>query len=574
MTSSSRVLRVLFLVLLLVLVPVTAAMAAEPVLRGTGIVHRDSSGQATWYGSYRTFAGSSVVGGPSHAAYCVDAGLDSPFAALFDEAPERLVEAPQAAWALHTWSRSSDPDEQAALSAFLRDHVAIPHRHAVEPLPLEDLGPRFAGAAARFTELSRDARSFAGPYSLRVDVDREDTSAEAPRPVTLSVTVVGREGLPVPDAAVDLTVRGGSAPDSTLHTGRTALAIPVEPDPGVTGLDVEVLVTDLASTEVEFHEADRRARDRTQNVVTAAPGTALHQNLFIDLEDRDTSTVVEGGAAEPIGGTEAGGEEREADAEDGAEVGGGAAGGDEPAAPRPTAARPSGTEATPVPAQTREPEASDEPVATAEPVEEPTTPEFSPTPGTSPAVTAPATSVPSVSRPVTTPTVTVPGTPAPSSPGTARPSPTRTAESSPPTPTAGATEDSSPEETTGTDAPTPSDEAPGPGTSTPVAETTPSPAHTVEPPGDGSTSETPEEAASSSAVSAVVTSSATDESVPPASSEANGATEATDATARTGDAPETGTLPRTGVGSRTLVAAALLLIGAGVAALVLSSRRR
>lgn len=528
MTSSSRVLRVLFLVLLLVLVPVTAAMAAEPVLRGTGIVHRDSSGQATWYGSYRTFAGSSVVGGPSHAAYCVDAGLDSPFAALFDEAPERLVEAPQAAWALHTWSRSSDPDEQAALSAFLRDHVAIPHRHAVEPLPLEDLGPRFAGAAARFTELSRDARSFAGPYSLRVDVDREDSSAEAPRPVTLSVTVVGREGLPVPDAAVDLTVRGGSAPDSTLHTDRTALAIPVEPDPGVTGLDVEVLVTDLASTEVEFHEADRRARDRTQNVVTAAPGTALHQNLFIDLEDRDTSTVVEGGAAEPIGGTEAEGS---------------AAGEDEPAAPRPTTARPSGTEATPEPAATREPEAtaepeaSDEPVESASPeesvpVEEPTTPEFSPTPGTSSSVTTPGTSSPSESRPVTPPAVTAP------------------------------------------EASTPSDEAPGPGTSTPVAETTPSPAHTVEPPGDGSTSETPEEAASSSAVSAVVTSSATDESVPPASSEANGATEATDATARTGDAPETGTLPRTGVGSRTLVAAALLLIGAGVAALVLSSRRR
>ncbi|RBP62747.1 LPXTG-motif cell wall-anchored protein [Brevibacterium sanguinis] len=141
-------------------------MHARSDVYGPGIWHHADEGR-TWYGAYRTF--------DDVFAYCIDAGKQSPLPEHFtDSAPKRIT-SPRTAWALHEHSGSTSADVHAALSAMARLDKAIPHDHTVPPQAPGDLGKEFAASAKQYSAITADAKRFAGPYELKVTLERIPT---------------------------------------------------------------------------------------------------------------------------------------------------------------------------------------------------------------------------------------------------------------------------------------------------------------------------------------------------------------------------------------------------------------
>ncbi|WP_349827086.1 hypothetical protein [Brevibacterium litoralis] len=556
--------------LLLVLVPVPAVLASDAGLRGTGIEYRDDRGRATWYGSYNTFAGT-IAGGRAQVAYCVDAGRGSPRAALFDAEPERLIEAPEAAWALHHWSRSTDPVEQAALSELMRTHPDIPHRHRIEPVPVAQLGPDFSEVDRALEDLRRDSRAFAGPYTLDVEVDRSAEtgtvgstdaadSTDPPGAFTLRSTVEGAGEVPVPGARIELSVTGGTVSQEAFTTGRTAASVRVVPEDPEDSVDVEVTVTDLAPQVVEFHRPDRR-RQRTQNVVAPAPQTALVQYLSVAAGTGPSVRL------SPVDDTD---ENASEDVENTGPTS------RAPTSPAPTSPEPrqspftqpprtwdSPTDSAPTPESPAPPE-SPEPSETPAPPETPATP-GPPTPRT-PGPETPEEPEPERSTPEeTTPASERPTSPPPSSPPPSSPprSPRTVPEETP--------SSTPPEEP---ERPTPSDTPPPDTPSTPPEETPTTPETTAPMPTD---SAPPEESAPVESPPSETTPGVTPETTPPpapAPTSEPTPSSAPTPTAETTEESGPGSLPITGARSVTMLVMALLLIGIGVATLIVTGRGR
>ena len=457
----------------------------------------------TWYGAYRTFS--------DRYSYCTDAGLKTPHPRFFRNAGAgKSITAARTAWALHTHRESSSAATHAALSAMVRLDEAIPHRHAIPPGHPKDLGSDFAEAAKAYTTISRDAKRYAGPYTLDVtlrdrtiraldvptgedsgrddttaasaDVTQEDSAAGVGLVMDAVVSLTSASGHEVPGHDVDLTVTGAQPAQDRVTTSDDPTTVDMLAQ-GDVPITIEVEVDGLPSSEVSYHRPSGLGSDRVQAVVTPGePVTLTAEDTWKQKEQPPRPTLPPSPPPSPL--------------------------------PVPTA---TATYSPPAP-PTQEPEPSTTPEATPPPTTTPPpaptrTPEPPRTPEASEPPEAPETEVPETETPETeAPETEVPKTEQPETeaPETTPPEETAPPEGSPP-----------PEDT----APPQEDEQPGP------------------PPQGGGEPPAPQEP------------SPPDNPVPAP------------------DGPQPETLPRTGVDATAAAGLALILVAVGTGALTLARRR-
>lgn len=402
----------------------------------------------TWYGAYRTFS--------DRYSYCTDAGLKTPHPRFFRNAGAgKSITAARTAWALGTHRESSSAATHAALSALVRLDEAIPHRHAIPPGHPKDLGSDFAEAAQTYTTINRDAKRYAGPYTLDVTLrDRtihaldapagEDPAASTGLVMDALVSLTSASGHEVPGHDVDVTVTGADPAQDRVTTGDdpTSVALLARGDAPIT---VEVEVDGLPSTEVTYHRPSGLGSDRVQAVVTPGePVTLTAEDTWKQKERPPRPTLPPSPPPSPV--------------------------------PVPTATATYSPPPTTAP-PTRSPEPS-------------TTPEVTPPPATTPPPAPTRTPetprTPEASKPPEAPETERPETEAPETEGpeTEAPETAPPEETSPPEETA-PPEDSAPPEETG---PPQEDEQPGPppqGGGEPPAPQEPSPPDSPMPAPDG-----------------------------------------------------------------------------------------
>jgi hypothetical protein len=232
----------------------------------------------TWYGAYRTFS--------DRYSYCTDAGLKTPHPRYFRNAGAgKSITAARTAWALSTHRESTSAATHAALSALVRLDEAIPHRHAIPPGHPKDLGSDFAEAAQAYTTISRDAKRYAGPYTLDVTLrDRTiraldapvgaDSTASAGLVMDAVVSLTSASGQEVPGHDVDLTVTGAEPAQDRVTTGDDPTTVDMLAK-GDAPITIEVEVDGLPSSEVAYHRPSGLGSDRVQAVVTPGEPVTL-----------------------------------------------------------------------------------------------------------------------------------------------------------------------------------------------------------------------------------------------------------------------------------------------------------
>lgn len=263
--------------------------SADDVL-GPGRWHSTAAGR-TWYGAYRTLE--------DRLAYCVDAGLRTPLPRHFPgNDPEERIEAPETAWALHTQISSVSVDVHAALSALVKLDEAIPHRHAITPQPLSELGTAFAGAAQKQEEFESRAQELAGPYTLEVELTPaagedtwESSSARAAKTAKAAISLLSASGKHLSGHTVEVTASGGQVGEHSVTTGEEPTEVEVtELEPGT--VTVEVVAGDLPATTVELHRPAGTGTDRVQSVVTAGGPVSVKAQDKLDVpEPREVEPI-------------------------------------------------------------------------------------------------------------------------------------------------------------------------------------------------------------------------------------------------------------------------------------------
>jgi hypothetical protein len=249
----------------------------EDVL-GPGRWHA-SGGDRTWYGAYRSLTDS--------LAYCVDAGLGTPYPRYFQGSEGRLIDSPGTAWALHTYSDSMKRDVHSALSAITKLDEAVPHRHAIAPRVPVDLGKGFAGAAEQFTRIRGEAQAQAGPYTLQLaltELRPETESAE------LTVSIESAAGALLPGIEVDLAADGAELGETTVGTATEPVAVPLTIGTGGI-VRIDARAEGLPATQVRFHEASGAGAKRVQNVITVGPPSAVRSSVEREYSRPSTPTV-------------------------------------------------------------------------------------------------------------------------------------------------------------------------------------------------------------------------------------------------------------------------------------------
>lgn len=274
-------------------------LSAKSQLYGPGLWHEAPEGR-TWYGAYRTF--------PDTYAYCIDAGKQSPLPENFTDAKSQTVTAPQTAWALSSYSASDSADVQAALSAIARADKRIDHDHTVPPQEPDELGKKFAGAAKKYAQITAEAKRFAGPYTLSVDLepvlempklepydkvpndakpdDGKELSLPTTNTVTLTVSLTSASGTQVPDVPIALTITGADGPTTVTSGEKATTAKLTASQPGTVTVSAEA---SLAPTTVKLFAPT--SGTRVQRVITPDEPTTVTDSAEVDLTSQPRVTT-------------------------------------------------------------------------------------------------------------------------------------------------------------------------------------------------------------------------------------------------------------------------------------------
>ena len=241
-----------------------ALSSNERTVLGPGHWHRDR-GKQTWYGAYRSLTNLN--------AYCVDAGLLTPYPKFFTGVKPRAITSPRTAWALSTQSQSTSADVQAAVSSIVKLDAAIPHRHAIPPRNPHALGARFAGTARHFDSLNRQAKQLAGPYRLSITLGTARQSGENWEiPATVSLTSAA--GVQVPKRTVRLTHTGARGATS-ITTASAPVRLTLTATSGTAKVSTQASAAGLPSNQVLLYRASGRGSTSVQNVVSRAPDVTV-----------------------------------------------------------------------------------------------------------------------------------------------------------------------------------------------------------------------------------------------------------------------------------------------------------
>ncbi|WAL39232.1 hypothetical protein BRM1_07995 [Brevibacterium sp. BRM-1] len=264
-----------------------ALSANEQTILGPGHWHRQGA-QRTWYGSYRSLA--------NRNAYCIDAGMLTPYPKYFAGVKPSTVRTARTAWALAAHSDSGKADVQAALSAIVKLDAKIPHRHRMKVHAPSALGANFAGAAKQYAAITRDAKRLAGPYRLRValaPVPRlspgpavplaaaaggEQTQAGAAgTQLTATISLTAASGAPLPGRRVELSTTGAQGPAAITTAAKPVTVMLTAPDTGTKAATVALSARakDLPGDAVRLYRAHGRGSTTVQNIVTAGPPVAV-----------------------------------------------------------------------------------------------------------------------------------------------------------------------------------------------------------------------------------------------------------------------------------------------------------
>ena len=223
---------------------VSGPAAADDDFYGPGLWHKEGV-HKTFYGAYLT-----IDGKPS---YCLDAGLPSPRPQHFKGAEPTSVRTPQTAWLLAEYADSKDSSRQAALSAFVKLDKALPHRHTMKVRTPKELGKKFAKAADMFTQMRKDAKDFAGPYTLALAPKHRDGKVFATPTLT---SAAGKEL----DWPVDVVMTGGSEDLRKQVPAGTEVSVLAPPGALVS---VEATAAGLPSTDVLVYKPTAASEFRT-----------------------------------------------------------------------------------------------------------------------------------------------------------------------------------------------------------------------------------------------------------------------------------------------------------------------
>ena len=229
---------------------VSGPAAADNDFYGPGLWHKEGV-HKTFYGAYLT-----IDGKPS---YCLDAGLPSPRPQHFKGAKPTSVRTPHTAWLLAEYASSKDSSRQAALSAFVKLDTSLPHRHTMKVRTPKELGKKFAKAADMFAQMRKDARDFAGPYTLTLAPEHRDGKVFA----TPTLTSASGKKL---DWPVDVVMTGGGEYLRKQVPAGTEVSVAAPPGALVS---VEATAARLPSTDVLVYKPTDGKR--VQNVTTGVP---------------------------------------------------------------------------------------------------------------------------------------------------------------------------------------------------------------------------------------------------------------------------------------------------------------
>ncbi|MBM7530469.1 hypothetical protein [Brevibacterium luteolum] len=275
---------------------------------GPGLWHHAPAGR-TWYGAYFSLPGSSL----SHAAaYCIDAGLKSPYPQYFTQADGQTLASAETAWALSAHSSADDAGIQAALAAIARLDENLEHDHAIAPAEPGELGAEFAEAAEAYAHITKDAADLAGPYRVELSLGEGDELAlDGPatpqpatdpagepaeagsspfyRPLQARVSVVSASGETLDDIPLTVEVSGGAVEETELRSAAEPLIFSVRPDRGSTEpVAVTVTATGLPATDVIVYDPiDPQTGEpaaRVQSIVTAGEPTTASASAEHTIE--------------------------------------------------------------------------------------------------------------------------------------------------------------------------------------------------------------------------------------------------------------------------------------------------
>ncbi|MCT1689501.1 hypothetical protein M3B11_00755 [Brevibacterium sp. p3-SID960] len=279
---------------------------------GPGLWHRASAGR-TWYGAYFSLPGSSLT---HAAAYCIDAGLKSPYPQYFTQADGQTVASAETAWALSTRSSADDAGIQAALAAIARLDENLEHDHAIPPAEPGELGAEFKQAAEAYAHITKDAADLAGPYRVELSLEEADglvldgpatplpatppavepagepaEPAGGPfyRPLQARVSVVSASGEALDGIPLEVDVSGGAVEETELRSTAEPLTFSVRPDRGSTEpVAVTVTATGLPATDVIVYDPidpqTGKPAARVQSIVTAGEPTTASANAEHTIE--------------------------------------------------------------------------------------------------------------------------------------------------------------------------------------------------------------------------------------------------------------------------------------------------
>ncbi|WP_320672783.1 class F sortase [Patulibacter defluvii] len=228
-----------------------------------------------WFGDFR-----GAIDGVTDGAFCIDlrfwypskrfgyqrrstAGLKSKERQAISSAKLR-----QMAYALWNHGRSRQRNQQAAVMLYV-------HGLMGDGAPGE-VDPKAIGVGSLYARIARDARRYAGPYKVQVDLPSGGLTVG--RAVKPTVRVLSASGATVPNVAVDLAGSGGaSGLPRTINTGRSGVArLNVTPNDAKGGLRLNAKAT-LAATAPELYVPTKGASARSGQrlvVPASAPVTA------------------------------------------------------------------------------------------------------------------------------------------------------------------------------------------------------------------------------------------------------------------------------------------------------------
>ncbi|MBJ7471900.1 MAG: sortase, partial [Solirubrobacteraceae bacterium] len=179
-------------------------------------------------------------------------------------------------YALWKYGRTKEVTRQAATMLYVHHLMGDGAPGEVDPAAVSPAVKR------TFDAISRDAKRYAGPYRVKVDMP---TGLVAGTEAKLSVQVISAAGEAVPDVPVRIDARGGAGLSGDVRTGSTGTAtVAFTPDDAAGDLSVTATAQGLAAEAPKMYAPTRGAAARSGQRLVSAAATARSSSATAAVE--------------------------------------------------------------------------------------------------------------------------------------------------------------------------------------------------------------------------------------------------------------------------------------------------